>query len=96
MVWQALPNTATSSDFIPLNGIDSIPAGSSISPVTLLILDDILPEFTEEFSIQLVAVEGGARLGTITSASVSILPSDDPNGAFGKYVYHCRASCSEF
>ena len=85
MVWQAQPNTATSIDFIPLNGIDSIPAGSSISPITLVILDDNLPEFTEEFSIQLVAVEGGARLGTITSASVNILPSDDPNGAFGKY-----------
>lgn len=83
MSWQAVPNTASSNDFLPLTGIDSIPAGFNSSTLSLQIVDDTLPEFTEEFGIHLEGVEGGAVLGTATEATVNILRSDDPNGAFG-------------
>lgn len=81
--WQALPNTASSSDFLPQAGIDTIPAGSNSSTLSLRVLDDDFPEFTEVFGVHLITVEGGAALGTATAATVNILPSDDPNGAFG-------------
>lgn len=83
MSWQTLPNTASVSDFIPQSGIDSIPAGSTSSPLSLQILDDAIPEFTEVFGIHLTGVSGGAILGTVIAATVNIVPSDDPNGAFG-------------
>ena len=48
--------------------------------VLIPITQDALPELQESFSVTLTQVEGGAVLGDITSASVFIAPSDDPNG----------------
>ena len=83
VVWRAQPRSASINDFFPQSAIDSIPAGSSISPLTLFVFDDTIPEFAEEFDIEIISVEGGGVLGDITMATVTILPSDDPNGVFG-------------
>ena len=52
------------------------------------ILDDLEPEFQESLTLNLVTVDGGARINAGSkSATVNILPSDDPNGALGMDVH---------
>ena len=70
------------------NGIDyssptspiNISPGQSSLQLTIPIIDDITPELQESFTVTINRVEGGASLGTIRSATVIILPSDNPNG----------------
>ena len=55
--------------------------------VPIEIINDRIPELDETFLIRLLPqMTGGATLGSITEAQVTILKSDDPNGAFGEFV----------
>lgn len=51
--------------------------------IAVTILDDDLVETEETFSVELLRVIGGARLGELTSVSVSIPSNDSPLGRFG-------------
>lgn len=85
--WEAIPGRASASDFSPSGGLVTIPAGVSIVPLPLVISDDNVPEFPEEFSVELLSVTGRGRLGPITGSSVIIQSNDDPNGALGKDLH---------
>lgn len=89
--WEAMPITAESSDFFPHSGTVEIAPGAASVQLPFSIIDDSDPEFSETLSVSLVDVNGGARMGSIQTAVITILANDDPNGALGKYVY-CIAS----
>lgn len=51
--------------------------------IAITILDDELVEAVETFRVNLSRVIGGARLGEMTSVTVSIPANDSPLGSFG-------------
>ncbi len=58
--------------------------GESSKPIPILIINDVVPELEETFRIELLnQTTGGALLGDLTQAIITILPSDDPYGSFG-------------
>ena len=85
MQWEAVPNTAGTSDYTPEGGRVTFPPGVSSATIPFFILDDFEPEFTESLTLRLLdaGITGGARLGDTDSAIINVLPSDDPNGALG-------------
>ena len=64
--------------------------GEQSTFVPLSITDETIPEFSEQFTVRLVGVVGGARLGGVTSTIVNITASDNPNGALRKFGMECR------
>lgn len=51
----------------------------------IYIINDISPELEESFYVQLLnQTTGGALLGSLTRAVITIEASDDPFGSFGK------------
>lgn len=67
--------------------------GETYKAVPVYIISDISPELEETFTVQLIdEITGGARLGAVSSAIVTIEPSDDPFGYFGKCVSFCANS----
>ncbi|CAI8030499.1 Adhesion G-protein coupled receptor V1 [Geodia barretti] len=79
--WEAVAITAQSSDFTPQSGSVVLADGVSSTQLPLSIVDDTEPEFSETLTVSLVGSGRGARLDGILSATVTILTSDDPNGA---------------
>ncbi|XP_048257204.1 adhesion G-protein coupled receptor V1-like isoform X2 [Haliotis rufescens] len=58
--------------------------GEAQKRLPIRIENDFIPETSERFRIELLdSITGGASLGSARQAIVTILPSDDPNGAFG-------------
>ena len=51
-------------------------------PISISIVNDLEPELEETFRVELVSVDGGARLGSDINIVVTILRSDDINGVF--------------
>lgn len=84
--------TFNTVDGTALSGIDYVLMSNQVTllrsqtsaAIPIRIIDDSLPEVAETFLVQLDQVSGGGVLGTVTSTSVIIEASDDPNGAFGK------------
>ncbi|XP_052793587.1 adhesion G-protein coupled receptor V1-like [Mya arenaria] len=69
-------------DFLVLFNSVTLKRGETSAPLPLRVIDDTLPEVAEMFSVQLDQVSGGGVLGSVTSATIIIHASDDPNGAF--------------
>lgn len=58
--------------------------GESSKSVPIYVINDVVPELEETLLIELInQTTGGALLGELTRALITILPSDDPFGAFG-------------
>lgn len=58
--------------------------GESSKSVPIYVINDVVPELEETLLIELInQTTGGALLGEVTRAVITILPSDDPFGAFG-------------
>lgn len=101
--WEALSGTATSADYSPTRGVVTLANGVQSAPLPLSITEETIPEFSEQFTVRLIGVVGGARLGGLTSASVTITASDNPNGAIRKYwngiqtylYMHCVWECDD-
>ena len=91
--WEALSGTATSADYSPIRGVVTLASGVQSAPVPLSITEETIPEFSEQFTVRLVGVVGGARLGGLTSATVTITASDNPNGAIRKYWNGMETTC---
>lgn len=73
--------SVASSDVVLLEGETS-------KAVPIYIINDINPELEETFYVQLLnQTTGGALLGSLTRAVITIEASDDPFGSFGKGVY---------
>ncbi|KAH0505721.1 G-protein coupled receptor 98 [Microtus ochrogaster] len=58
--------------------------GETSKAVPIYIINDIYPELEESFLVQLLnQTTGGARLGAVTEAVITVEASDDPWGLFG-------------
>lgn len=65
--------------------------GESSKSVPIYVINDVVPELQETFVIELInQTTGGALLGELTRAIITILPSDDPFGAFGEWAVSCK------
>ncbi|XP_076021271.1 adhesion G-protein coupled receptor V1 [Genypterus blacodes] len=82
--FRAVPLTARVSDDYSVASSDVVLLeGESSKSVPVYVIDDREPELEETFRIELInQTTGGALLGELTSAIITILPSDDPFGAF--------------
>ena len=65
------------------SNLATLRSGEAKAPLPITIIDDIIPEREETFTVTLDRVSGGGVLGTITQTNVVIQASDDLNGAFG-------------
>jgi YD repeat-containing protein len=79
--YEAVPGTASAgADFTKVAGIVNFPAGTAsgaTAPITVPIVDDLVHEPTETFSVLLSAVSG-VTLGATGGAVVTILDNDPP------------------
>nr|XP_029492889.1 adhesion G-protein coupled receptor V1-like [Oncorhynchus nerka] len=82
--FRAVPMTARVGDDYSIASSDVVLLeGETSKPVPIYIIDDVIPELEETFRIELLNVTtGGAKLGVLTRTIITILPSDDPFGAF--------------
>lgn len=61
--------------------------GEASKAVPIYIINDIYPELEESFLVQLQnETTGGAKLGALTEAVITIQASDDPYGLFGNHA----------
>ena len=62
--------------------------GETTKAVPVYIINDIYPELEEAFLVQLLnETTGGARLGPLREAVITIGASDDPCGLFGNHTH---------
>ena len=75
-------------DFDVMEGMNTLvlQSGQTASSIDIRIIDDLVPELQEQFSIELLDADNGATLGGITTATVIISSSDAPSGviSFGE------------
>lgn len=75
-------------DFEATEGVSTLllQSGQTASSIDIRVVDDVVPELQEQFSIELLDVDNGATLGDITTATVIISSSDAPSGviSFGE------------
>ncbi|XP_034025926.1 adhesion G-protein coupled receptor V1 isoform X1 [Thalassophryne amazonica] len=94
--WAAQPVTADLNDFSPHTGNVTLQDGQREAMITISIMDDEDVESTETFNVTLLSVIGGARLGEVTSVTVTIPPNDSPLGQFGFQELEVTVSEPEF
>ena len=74
-------------DFSLLSRQVVLSSGETSKLVPIVINDDLIPELSETFTIELLdQITGGASLGENRTAVITIEPSDDPNGVFGEWA----------
>ncbi|KAM9857814.1 adhesion G-protein coupled receptor V1 [Aulostomus maculatus] len=85
--FRAVPLTAIISEDYSVASTDVVLLeGESSKSVPIYVINDLVPELEETFLIELInQTTGGALLGELTRAIITILPSDDP---FGAFVFH--------
>jgi hypothetical protein len=71
--------TAGSADYTPRSGTLSFASGETSKTFTVTILDDNLVEDNEFFNLVLTAPTGGASLGNLGNAVVTIIDNDNPD-----------------
>ncbi|XP_067377863.1 adhesion G-protein coupled receptor V1 isoform X2 [Channa argus] len=81
--WEAQQATADLNDFSPTSGNITFQDGQREDKIAISILDDEKVETLETFTVKLLRVIGGGRLGELTSVNISIPPNDSPFGQFG-------------
>ncbi|XP_070820196.1 adhesion G-protein coupled receptor V1 isoform X2 [Chaetodon trifascialis] len=82
--FRAVPLTARVSEDYSVASTDVVLLeGESSKSVPIYVINDVVPELEETFLVELInQTTGGALLGELTRAIITILPSDDPFGAF--------------
>ncbi|NWI09710.1 GPR98 protein, partial [Crypturellus soui] len=82
--FKAMPITATPGEDYSIASSDVVLLeGETSKAVPIYIINDINPEIEESFYIQLLnQTTGGALLGSLTRAIITIEASDDPFGSF--------------
>ncbi|XP_040011455.1 adhesion G-protein coupled receptor V1 [Xiphias gladius] len=94
--WESQPVTADLNDFSPNSGNITFKDGQIEARIAITILDDELVETLETFRVNLLHVIGGARLGEVTSVTISIAANDSPLGRFGFQKLEVTVSEPEF
>uniref|UniRef100_G1KP04 Adhesion G-protein coupled receptor V1 n=1 Tax=Anolis carolinensis TaxID=28377 RepID=G1KP04_ANOCA len=82
--FKAVPITATAGEDYSVASSDVVLLeGETSKAVPIYIINDISPEIEESFVVQLLnQTTGGALLGSLTQAVITIEASDDPFGSF--------------
>ncbi|NWV26847.1 GPR98 protein, partial [Origma solitaria] len=82
--FKAMPITATAGEDYSVASSDVVLLeGETSKAVPIYIINDINPELEESFYVQLLnQTTGGALLGSLTRAIITIEASDDPFGSF--------------
>ncbi|NXO67952.1 GPR98 protein, partial [Phainopepla nitens] len=82
--FKAMPITATAGEDYSVASSDVVLLeGETSKAVPIYIINDINPELEESFYVQLLnQTTGGALLGSLTRAVITIEASDDPFGSF--------------
>lgn len=84
-LWNLIIFICTGEDYSVASSDVVLLEGETSKAVPIYIIDDINPEIEESFFVQLLnQTTGGALLGGLTQAVVTIEASDDPFGSFGK------------
>ncbi|XP_057687080.1 adhesion G-protein coupled receptor V1 isoform X4 [Corythoichthys intestinalis] len=88
--FRAVPLTARVSEDYSVASTDVVLLeGESSKSVPIYVINDIVPELEETVAVELInQTTGGALLGELTRAIITILPSDDP---FGAFVFHAAS-----
>uniref|UniRef100_A0A3B4V3U8 Adhesion G-protein coupled receptor V1 n=1 Tax=Seriola dumerili TaxID=41447 RepID=A0A3B4V3U8_SERDU len=94
--WEAQPVTADINDFSPTSGNITFQDGQREARIAITISDDDEVEPLETFRVNLLLVIGGARLGEVTSVTISIPANDSPLGRFGFQEPEVTVSEPEF
>ncbi|XP_036887970.1 adhesion G-protein coupled receptor V1 [Sturnira hondurensis] len=81
--WKATLDSAGPEDFKPSHGILEFADRQVTAMIEITITDDTEFELVETFSISLIRVTGGGRLGDDTVVTVVIPQNDSPFGVFG-------------
>ncbi|XP_055460041.1 adhesion G-protein coupled receptor V1 [Psammomys obesus] len=81
--WKAAPESAGLEDFQPSRGILQFADGQVTAPIEITVINDAEFELGETFSIYLMSVAGGGRLGDDVMVTIVIPPNDSPFGIFG-------------
>lgn len=77
--WEADPGSER--ELLSRSGNITLGVGQTSGNITVIVAQDEIPELDETFTLSLVNVSHG-RLGTRTSAALTVLASDDPYGIF--------------
>ena len=82
--FQVTYTSASADDVVitPSSGIVTLANGETEAIITIEVVNDTIPEESESLRVDLTSTTGDAVLVTPTTATVDILPSDDPNGVF--------------
>ncbi|EPQ10965.1 G-protein coupled receptor 98, partial [Myotis brandtii] len=81
--WKATLDSAGLEDFKPSHGILKFADRQVTAMIEITIIDDVEFELMETFSISLIRVTGGGRLGDDVVVTVVIPQNDSPFGVFG-------------
>ncbi|XP_032809135.2 adhesion G-protein coupled receptor V1 isoform X2 [Petromyzon marinus] len=92
--WEARVGTASREDFTPASGTVAFTDGQAVGVIEVSIIDDYMFEHMETFSIHLILVTGGAKLGGDIIATINIPSNDSPFGlfAFEQTILHVQES----
>ncbi|XP_027733793.1 adhesion G-protein coupled receptor V1 isoform X6 [Empidonax traillii] len=96
--FKAMPITATAGEDYSVASSDVVLLeGETSKAVPIYIINDINPEVEESFYVQLLnQTTGGALLGSLTRAVITIEASDDPFGSFVFQNTKCTVEEPEF
>ncbi|KAJ7406541.1 G-protein coupled receptor 98 isoform X1 [Willisornis vidua] len=96
--FKAMPITATAGEDYSVASSDVVLLeGETSKAVPIYIINDISPEVEESFYVQLLnQTTGGALLGSLTRAIITIEASDDPFGSFVFQNTHFTVTEPEF
>uniref|UniRef100_H0X6E5 Adhesion G-protein coupled receptor V1 n=1 Tax=Otolemur garnettii TaxID=30611 RepID=H0X6E5_OTOGA len=81
--WKATSDSAGLEDFKPSHGILEFADGQVTEMIEITIIDDAEFESMETFTVSLVSVAGGGRLGDDVVLTVVVPQNDSPFGVFG-------------
>ncbi|XP_033109462.1 adhesion G-protein coupled receptor V1-like [Anneissia japonica] len=88
-------NNPATKDVTPISGYVTFNSGESVQQIRISSIQDTEEEGNEVFTVNLLTVNGGARLDSDdTTAILTVLKSDNANGLFG-FDGPCRLSTSD-
>ncbi|VDI35962.1 G-protein coupled receptor 98 [Mytilus galloprovincialis] len=76
-------NATAGVDYVIADTEVMIQDGESEATIDIVLQDDSIMEYAEQFTITINSIIGGAKLGAISTTTVTIAKSDYPNGMFG-------------
>ncbi|XP_064619709.1 adhesion G-protein coupled receptor V1-like [Lineus longissimus] len=87
--WRVTVPSGSNNDTLPMSGVAVIQDKKRIGTIYTYIQPDDEPELTEELTMELVKIEGGAEIDTVFNTSkIAITYNDDPHGVFAVFTQY--------